>query len=195
MRRYIIGRVKRVRKMGGKKAGSIEAYLVHDLHSNKTTLESKDQLYEEVKRGIQIIGLGKSVKEETQVKKEVQEQGKTVVRYETVVHYKNAHESSYHLYNTKKVDELNGAGEPITPPEERREILLGNKGFGEKEVYVVINSTGEKRELTYAELWDLAKNDKIIGAAVVVVDKKGKEDLKIYEHCNVKIRESNKKEA
>lgn len=194
MRIYIIGRVKRVHKVSGKKLGTIEAYMVHDLHSNENKLKSKEQLYEAVKRGYQIIGLSRSGREEIKVKKEVQEQGKTVVRYETVVHYRNAHESSYHSYNTKKVDELNGAGEPITPPEERREILLGNKGFGENKVYVVINSTGEKRELTYNELLDLTKNDRIIGATVKV-DKESNEYLTEYEHCSLTIRESNKKEA
>ena len=49
-----------------------------------------------------------------------------------------------------------------------------------------MNSTGEKREITYNELFDLAKRDKIIGAKVRI-SKDGEEELKMYEPCSIQI--------
>ena len=175
MRIYIIGLVKDDR------TGVVVAYMIHDLFSGESKLVSKEQLYKAVKDGYRIIGIrGQG---EAEVKDEVT--GKNIIKYKAAI------PNTYNRYNVKQVDELNGAGEPITPLEERKEVLLGYKGFKEKRVYRVVNSTGKTREINYDEILALAKEGKIIGA-VVGTDKDGNEELKPYEHCNIQIRTSNK---
>ena len=103
MRLYIIGCTKRSRKISGKKPGSVEAYQLYDSHSNTFKLVAVEEIRKGLRNGCSVIGL--------------RVRGKIVTT------------NSYYLYNTREVDELNGEGEPITAPEDRKEILIGVKGF------------------------------------------------------------------
>lgn len=163
MRRYAIGCVRRVHNISGKKLGAIEAYLIYDLHSDKedkTEILSIKQIKEIFQDGGTVIGL--------------KFQNNRVIP------------NNYCMYNARRLDELNGAGEPITPPDERKEVLLGYKGYGEKTTYRVVKSTRVTRDLTYDEICSLAKEGKVIGTGVGT-DENGEEKLKIFRDCDVRI--------
>lgn len=93
--------------------------------------------------------------------------------------------NDYYRYNAKHLDKLNGAGYPLTPENERREVLIGTTGFKEKELYRVVNSIGIPRDITYEELCRLTKENKIVGA--YITNKQGKEVLLRHKDCKVRI--------
>lgn len=155
MRLYVIGLVAN--------NGKLEACQIYDLHAKKHTdkvkLIGSELLRKAVRRGWKIIGL----KENGDSFKLIKD----------------------NLYKARHLDELNGAGYPLTPEGKRREVLIGTVGFKEKELYRVVNSIGNHRDITYEELCNLIKENKIIGAKLI--NKQDKEVLQRHKDCKVKI--------
>ena len=91
----------------------------------------------------------------------------------------------YYRFHTNSIDEIDGLGNVITPLNKRKEVYVGYVGFGDNRQYVLVNSSGVRRSVSYNEFYTLSKSGKIIGSRIAA-DKYG-ESVTTYKKCNVRL--------
>ncbi len=129
MSMYIIGRIF-------DEGGMVLAFKIYDANSKKIGIYEKGAVYEQVKRGVLVVGLYKG---------------------------SDGMVSGIHgSFNVSKTDKLNGAGRPIE--ETGRYILIAISGYLENSQYKLVNSRGYEKTIGLEEFKSMVEADKINGA-------------------------------
>jgi hypothetical protein len=128
MRLFIIGRLF--------ENGKLQAYKIYDANKKETGIYPKENVHEQVRRGILVVGL-------------------RVLKDGTVAGVHNS-------FNVAKTDILNGKGLPIEQTE--MWVLVGYSGFLEETKYRLVNSRGYEKIASQDEFDKLVEEGKVNGA-------------------------------
>jgi len=150
---FIIGRLF--------KGDKLDAYKLYNSNSKKTSLNTKEEVWALVRRGIIVVGLT--------VTFNVTDKGKVIGVISNI----------YGSFNVSKTDRLTGNGLPIESSD--RYTLVGYSGFTDAIQYRLVNIHGSDRKVNLAEFDAMVEKDEINGA---MKSKKIKDKIVIYKHCN-----------